>query len=180
MHLEALLSLDRRAIGALLSEKLASPGAHVPPSFLDDTVFRGTTLGNSAFVERLTWKTFRKVVVSEVSADWSVIRRGWNVRLEQTGVDGESRPLRTRDGATRCFGPFRVQESEQGATLDYGVHANRFLPTRFVRDPLVFVEENLLLGMSNVHLGSLVFRTPTFFALRPERRVEDADLWSPA
>ncbi len=179
MDLEALLSLDRRALGALLAQKLGEPSAHVPSAFLDDTVFRGTTLGNSAFAERLTWKIFRKVVVRQILADGTVTRRGWNVRLEQTGVNGESRSLRTRDGAARCFGPFRVEEGEQGAYLDYGVHENRFSATRFVRDPLVFVGEKLLLGVSNLHLGSLVLGTPTYFALTPERHVEDADVWTP-
>jgi hypothetical protein len=65
-------------------------GHDVDPRALDDTVYRGTSLGLPGVVDRLTWKTFRKVFHRDPITG---ALRGYNVRLEQRGLSGPSVPL---------------------------------------------------------------------------------------
>src|SRR5690606_26478342 len=64
-------------------------GHRVEVDQVADVSFRGTSLGLPGVVDRLLWKTFRKCMVR----DGDVVR-GWNVRLEQTGLRGPSVPTR--------------------------------------------------------------------------------------
>ena len=165
-----LLPLPRRA----LRERLLA-GRPVDPRSLEGFAFRGTTLGVPAFVERLSWKTFQK-------AFWLDPRTGrllgWNVRLEQDGVDAPSRPRR-RDGHPDCRWFFEVLPSRglgglDTALIDYARGPNPALdPMRWVKDPLVAVGpgDDLLLGVSWVVAGRWCVETPTYFSLRREHPV---------
>lgn len=168
-----LAAMSRRELAGVLRA-----GHAIDPRELDDTEYRGTSLGLPGIVERLTWKTFRKVFHRDPESGQL---RGWNVRLEQHGIDGPSVPMRGRDGAPVTFGHYRVVElagrpmpiaCEKGLLLDYGLGENRALdPVGLVRDPLVAVERDradLLLGWSYVEAGPLRFGTPSFFTLERE------------
>lgn len=164
---------------AVLRERLAQ-GFPIDPAALDDSQYRGVSLGLPAFVERLTWKVFRKVFHRDPRGHL----RGWNVRLEQRGLDGPSVPKRRR-GAPVTFGHYRVVNAadaslrcplpagcDRGLLLDYGAGDNpRLDPTSLVRDPLVALrpdDPTLLLGWTFLEVGPRAIPTPSFFLLERE------------
>jgi hypothetical protein len=133
--------------------------------------YRGTSLGLPAWVERLTWKTFKKVFYRD---DERALVRGWNVRLRQDGLSVPAVPLGRR-GAPVVFGHFVVVETRPGdgraprLELDYGGWAARsWSPLGRLRDPLVALEPegaDRLLGCSWIALGRRRWPTPSFFLL---------------
>lgn len=163
----------RQASGAELAAALRE-GHPIEPSALAGRVYRGVSLNLPAFVDRIAWKTFAKVFHLD---DARRCVRGWNLRLEQTGLDGPLIPLQ-RSGEDFHFGHFVVvpaagrampRELPQALLLDYGRGGNpRFDPTNAVRDPLVAVEPgnaDLLLGWTYLEIGALRFGTPSYFTL---------------
>ena len=167
-------ALDRAELAALLRA-----GHPIDPASLGDVRYRGTSLGLPAFVERLTWKTFRKVF------HWDHARgelRGWNVRVEQRGIDDETVPLR-RNGRAVSFGHYRVVEPaarriptgcDRGLLIDYGIYERG--PMSRIRDPIVAVNAgsaDLLLGWSYVDVGFGTLGTPSFFTLQREGPLDE-------
>ena len=136
-------------------------GHPIEPTALDDSRYRGISLGLPRLIEALTWKTFEKTFHRDPS---SGRLRGWNVRLEQTGWHEEPTPKRRR-GQPFTFGHYLVREGHP-LILDYGSRRNfRLDPTRLVRDPLVAVDEgsvDWLLGRSDLAGG---LKTPSYFLL---------------
>lgn len=159
----------RRELAALLRA-----GHPIEASALDDTEYRGVSLGLPRFVERLTWKTFMKTFHRDPETG---VLRGWNVRVVQSGVDAKSVP-QLRGGVPRAFGHFHVVEArdhgvpagaDRALLIHYGLGQNPALdPTRFVRDPLVALNPGsveLLLGWTYVALGPFRIGTPSYFTL---------------
>ena len=66
------------------------------PAALESAAYRGVDLSLPAFMHKLLWQTFVKEFVRD--AETGQIR-GWNVRLQQTGIEGEIVPMRRKDGA---------------------------------------------------------------------------------
>jgi hypothetical protein len=159
MHADDLLTMNRKQL-----ERLLEQGHAVDPSELDDTEYCGVSLGLPAFVERLTWKKFKKVF----HRDGEVLR-GWNVRLQQNGLGAPWLPL-MKGSEPRTFGHFRVVDDSGTLLLDYGKGNNHRLdPIGALRDPLVALNEGsteLLLGGSYLDLGFARVGTPSFFSLR--------------
>ena len=58
------------------------------PAAIEGWVYRGTSLGLPKLIEAITWKTFQKTFWRH--PDGRLL--GWNVRLEQDGIDAPSRP----------------------------------------------------------------------------------------
>lgn len=147
-------------------------GYPIAPGSLDDTQYRGISLGLPSWIERLTWKTFRKTFHRDPR---TAVLRGWNVRLAQHGLDGPSEPL-LRGGDPVTFGHYAVVEDGErggpGVLLHYGKGANALLdPVRLVRDPVVALgpgSAELLLGFTYLAVGPLRVPTPSFFALERE------------
>lgn len=173
MTRDDLLTMNKTELTRLLGS--SHP---VDPATLDDTEFRGVSLGLPRFVERLTWKTFRKVFHRDPTTG---VLRGWNVRIVQRGVDGPYEPMERR-GEPKTFGHYRVVPMEgyrcprpcpNGLMLDYGLGGNSALDfVRLLRDPVVAVNEgsaDLLLGWSYLDLGILRLGTPSFFSLERDR-----------
>jgi hypothetical protein len=167
-----VLRLDRRGLHALLRD-----GHPIDPRALDDTVYRGISLGLPAWVDRVAWKTFQKVFHRDPATG---LLRGWNVRVEQHGVDAASVPVQ-RDGAPLTFGHFLVTDLAAyrvphacgaGLMLDYGRGGNAAWDvTRVLRDPIVAIEPgrtDLLLGWSYLDLAGVRVGTPSFFTLDHE------------
>ncbi len=165
-----LWGMSRVELGGVLAA-----GHAIDPTALDDTAYRGVSLGLPAWVERLSWKTFQKVFHRDAGR-----LRGWNVRLEQTGLDGESTPM-VRRGKPFTFGHFEVVALDGyrtartvggGLMIDYGRGGNRrFDPIGRLRDPIVAVNSGsaeLLLGWSYLDLGAFRLGTPSFFSLELE------------
>lgn len=169
MRVTELLDLDRPALTELLH------GGHpIDPGALDDTEYRGVSLGIPGIVESLTWKTFKKVFHRDPETGRL---RGWNVRMKQRGIDGPWEPMMKR-GQPLTFGHFEVVEArrgevpagcERGLLIDYGRGGNRrFDPVCRLRDPIVALRAGsaeLLLGWSYLQIGSRQVGTPSFFCL---------------
>lgn len=161
--------LLRASQGELRS--LLERGHPIDPARLDDTVYRGISLGLPAWIERLSWKKFAKAFHRDGGA-----LRGWNIRIEQDGLDRPWR-ARTRRGRTWTFGHFAVVREGEHLVLDYG--AGRALAMKAVRDPLVALEAGsveLLLGRSDLALGPARLRTPSYFVLEREGALAAADV----
>lgn len=154
-----------------LHERLLD-GHPIDASRLDGTEYHGVALGNPAFVEALSWKTFKKVFFRE---DGGALR-GWNVAVEQRGVDGPYVD-KLKGGARVTYGHYEVRPAAEyptaapyapGLMIDYGrAEVGALNVQRLIRDPLLALvpgSVDLLLGYSYLDLG---FRlpTPTFFAL---------------
>ncbi len=159
--------MSRRQLAATLRE-----GHAIASAALDDTEYRGTSLGLPRWAERLTWKTFQKTFHRDPATG---ALRGWNVRVEQGGLDAPSRAL-VRRGAPFTFGPYVVGELpgdaprgvRRGLLIDYSPAPG--LMSR-LRDPIVALNEgevDLLLGWSYLDLWIARVPTPSFFLLERE------------
>lgn len=154
-------------------------GRAVDPRALEGFSYRGTSLGLPRVVERLTWQTFQKTFWRHPGSGRLL---GWNVRLQQDGLDAPSRPKVTRAGEPRTTWHYQVLRAEEaplpngwprdlrhGLIIDYGRATNQLADTvRFVKDPLVDVGDgsgDVLLGVSVATLLGLVVETPTYFLL---------------
>jgi hypothetical protein len=157
--------------------RVLAAGFAIDARALDDTQYRGVSLGLPSTIESLTWKTFRKVFHRD-----PVTRslRGWNVRMKQNGIDGASEPLE-KNGVPITFGHFEVLPAEgyavprgveRGLMLDYGLGNNHVLdPTGRLRDPVVALNEGdstVLLGWTYVDIGGRAVGTPSYFTLERE------------
>ena len=162
---DVLLAMGPRALAEVLRA-----GHPIDTAALDDSVYRGISLGIPAWVEALAWKTF----VKTFHRDGDVLR-GWNVRLDQTGLDGEVTYQRTRAGAPKSFGHFEVVPAgpephgdHAGPLIHYGRGRNaRLDPIGRLRDPIVALEPgsvDRLLGWSWIDLGLPIW-TPSYFLL---------------
>lgn len=150
-------------------------GHPIDPSALDDSEYRGVSLGLPKVIERLTWQKFRKCFHRDGSQ-----LRGWNVRLVQNGLEGEDKPV-ARRGTPLTFGHYGVVSCEgytlpenqgrslrcSGLMLDYSMGKNP-PHLKALRDPIVAVnrdDPSLLLGWSYYDIGFMRGRTPSFFTL---------------
>lgn len=159
--------------------KLLRAGHPIDPNALDNRLYRGVSLGLPRWAEALSWKTFAKTFYR--GHDGGLY--GWNVRLEQTGIEGRLVP-KTKGQHPHCFGFYGVTKTdgyhpprgtERGLLIQYRFGPNaRISPLNWVRDPLVAVnpdDPSLLLGWSYVHLFGGIW-TPSYFALKHEGAVE--------
>ncbi len=142
---------------------------------LDGYEYRGIGYGLPKFVEdHVLWKTFKKAFWRDPRTG---IRRGWNIRIQQRGIDGDYPPMMKR-GVPITFGHFLVVPArgrkipnswDRGLYLDYGRAGNACLDVaRFTGAPLVAVNpdsSDLLLGWDFVQLGPLHIPTPAFWSL---------------
>lgn len=167
--LAQLLSADRRQLAAALES-----GHAIDPAALDDSAYRGISLGLPRWVEALSWKTFMKCFHRDPG---SGELRGWNVRLEQDGVSAPCRAKTRRDGTQHSFGHFGVvapsdygvaERVSSGLLIHYGLGGNHALdPISLLRDPVVALrpgDVSLLLGWSYLDLG-FACPTPSYFTL---------------
>ena len=155
---DQILALDHAGLAAALAR-----GHAIDERALDDSQYRGISLGLGRALEALTWKTFAKTFHRDPRTGRL---RGWNLRLEQTGLDGPTRPL-------RAFGHYGVRALGRtprpcgpGLVIDYSDGTRG--PMGRLRDPIVAVDEGsveLLLGWSFVDLGRVQLPTPSYFLL---------------
>ncbi len=164
-----LLTLSRGALMDLLTS-----GHWIDPRKLDDVEYRGISLGLPSIVEQLTWKKFKKVFHRDPATG---VLRGWNVRMEQNGLEADWVPLR-KGGMPVTFGHYQVvdpaghrvpTDCDRGLLIHYGLGGNRrFDATARMRDPIVALHSghvDLLLGWSYLDLGIKRVPTPSFFSL---------------
>jgi hypothetical protein len=174
MKAEDLLTMPRRELHALLE------GGHpIDPRALDDTEYEGVSLGLPPLAVKLSWLTFRKTFHRDPK---SGALRGWNVRMEQTGLHGPRVAMKDRRGEPRCFGFYEVLDArgyrmpvrcEHALMIDYGRAAQNHAldPIRRGRDPLVALRAGSteqLLGWTYLDLGPFDVGTPSYFLLERE------------
>ena len=166
---EDLLGMKRKQLMEVLRA-----GHAIDPNELDDMEYKGISLGLPGWVEKLSWKKFKKTFHRD--PDTGELR-GWNVRIEQNAMDEPWVPMKRGDGP-KTFGHYRVVDpsghkmpklDNRGLLIHYGLGDNgRLDPLNRMRDPLVAVHSgsaDLLLGWSYVDLGLLRLGTPSFFSL---------------
>jgi hypothetical protein len=171
LRLEDLMGMDGRALHGVLVR-----GHALDPDVLAGRQYLGVDLSMPGFMRKLLWHTFRKTFVrDEATGDV----RGWNVRMEQRGIDAPQVPLTDRRGRPRTFGHYRVRSARglkfpRGwagpSFLDYGRAGNTFFDlARLGYTPLVAVNagsQDLLLGWEVMKLGPLFLPLPLYWALR--------------
>jgi hypothetical protein len=176
LTLADLMTMNRHQLHAIIVQ--AHP---LDLAALEEQQYQGIDLSLPPFVNRILWKTFRKTFHRDPQTG---ALRGWNVRMEQHGIDGPRLPMTGRDGKPRTFAHYEVR-SAQGLRfprgwkgshyLDYGVVGNPF-GENLGYTPLVAVNEghmDLLLGWEVFKLGPLFLPLPDYWALRLEGPVEE-------
>lgn len=175
LTLADLLAMDRHQLHAIIER--AYP---LDLAALADTQYQGVDLSLPPFINKLLWKTFRKTFHRDPHTG---VLRGWNYRMEQTGIDGP-RVAKQRNGKNWTFAHYEVRSAVglrfprhwQGPNyLDYGVVGNPF-GENLGYTPLVAVNEgsmDLLLGWEVFKLGPLFIPLPDYWALRLEGPLEE-------
>jgi len=177
-HLELadLLTMDRRQLQAIVAR-----GHALDLDALAGSQYQGIDLSLPPLLNRLLWKTFRKTFHRDAETG---ALRGWNVRMEQTGIDGPQVPMRRPDGGVRAFGHYRVRSAgllrfphgwSGGHYLDYAGTGNS--PGEALAcTPLVAVNAgsmDLLLGWEVLRVGPLLVPLPDYWALRREGPLDE-------
>jgi hypothetical protein len=175
LTLADLLAMDRHQLHAIIER--AYP---LDLGALEEKQYQGIDLSLPRFANWLLWKTFRKTFHRDSP---TAPMRGWNVRMEQTGIDGARVP-KQKNGKTWTFAHYEVRSAVglrfprgwNGAHyLDYGVGGNPF-GENLGYTPLVAVNEgsmDLLLGWEVFKLGPLFIPLPDYWALRLEGPLEE-------
>jgi hypothetical protein len=147
---------------------------------LTDTQYQGVDLSLPPIINKILWKTFRKTFHRDAKTGQL---RGWNYRMEQTGIDGPRTPKK-RNGRNWSFAHYVVRSAAgkrfprrwQGPHfLDYGGLGNPF-GENLGYTPLVAVNEgdmSLLLGWEVFKLGPLFVPLRDYWALRLEGPLEE-------
>jgi hypothetical protein len=157
-----LVGATRDELAALARDR----GQRFDPAALAGRRYDGISLGLPRIVEKLTWIKFAKQFRREPGG----AIRGWNVRIEQDGLDRPWRPRRRRDGGDAIFGWFDVVSRDGDVVLDYSCGNRRFDPIRMVRDPVVAIDgTDVLLGWSTLAIGRTTIPTPSWFVLADRR-----------
>ena len=170
----------RTATPAQLRQHIQT-GHPVDPDLLDGWLYRGTSLGLPSVVERLTWKTFQKAFWRDPASGRLL---GWNVRLQQDGIDAPSRPRRKRGRpvtewyyeVVRPAGVPAPPGFDRGLIIDYARGPNPPGLTRAIKDPLVSLlpdNSDQLLGVSYLVVAGHCLETPTYFTLEREQRITE-------
>ena len=160
-----LMRMDRSQLHQVMLD-----GAPLNLSELVDTQYLGVDLSLPWIGRRLLWHTFRKTFHQDPVTGQL---RGWNVRMEQTGVTGPRIPMTDKKGAPVTFGHYVLEKADHvdwpggyrcAHFLDYGHAGNTPLDlARFGYTPLVSVNE----GSSELLLGWEIFRVgPRFLPMK--------------
>ena len=173
LTLEDLMAMDAKALHEVLLR-----GYPLEPEQLAGKAFVGVDLSLPDIARKILWHTFRKTFTRDESTGDV---RGWNVRMEQHGVNGARIPMRNRKGKPITFGHYIVRKTDgiefpqnyRGTHyLDYGTVGNPFLDVaRLGFTPLVAVNEgsqDLLLGWEVFRVAGKFVPMPLYWALRVE------------
>ncbi|MCA9546058.1 MAG: hypothetical protein KC613_16755 [Myxococcales bacterium] len=166
-----LMAMDRKALHATLCA-----GHPVDPQALAEQQCLGVAL-MPRVLQRLLWTTFRKTFTADGMPEGQL--RGWNVCMQQTGVDGPRQPRLDRQGRPVTFGHYVLTPADGlrfpggwtgGWYLDYGAGRNpRWDPAGLGATPLVAVnpeDPSLLLGWEVFRLGPAWLPLPLYYALQ--------------
>lgn len=173
--LSDLMAMDARALHAVMER-----GHPLDLDRLAGHMYQGIDLSLPPLLNRLLWKTFRKTFLRDGPGG---VVRGWNVRMEQTGIDGERVAMKDRQGRPRCFAHYEVRDA-RGLRFPRGWRGDHYLDYRVPGNslgealgycPLVAVNEGdmaLLLGWEVFKLGPVFLPLPDYWALRLEGPID--------
>lgn len=178
LSLDDLLEMDSDALHEVMER-----GHGLDTSAMADTQYLGADLSLPPLLTKLMWKTFRKTFHKDPATG---DLRGWNVRMEQTGVQGPRVPMTDKRGRPLTFGHYHVK-SAAGVRfprgwrgqhfLDYGAGGNPFLDfARLGYTPLVAVNEgssDLLLGWEVFKIGPAFLPMKLYWALQKDGALEE-------
>ena len=142
LTVQDLLEMKRKQLMELLLN-----GYSIDASQLDDMEYKGISLGLPGWVDRLAWKKFKKVFHRDPETGHL---RGWNVRIEQNGLDEPWLPMKRGDVPKTCWfyrvvdpkGHKMPKPADKGLLIHYGLGGNRrFELVGRLRDPLVALRE---------------------------------------
>lgn len=149
-------------------------GFPVDPKQLEGFAYRGTNLLQPRFARAFSWATFQKTFWRDPQSGRLF---GWNVRLEQDGLDAPSRP-KLRHGVPRSEWFYEVVSPagvrvprgfERGLIIDYSRGAKpNGLFMRLAKDPLVSLSPascDELIGVTYLDVFGTTLETPTYFTL---------------
>ena len=178
LTLEDLIAMSSTELAGVMRR-----GHPLDPEQLANTQYLGVDLSLPPWAGRLLWKTFRKTFHRDAP---SGKLRGWNVKMEQTGVRGAAIPKTDRRGNERTFGHYVVVPNHtssltagwQGASLlDYGAAGNpKTDPARFGYTPIVAVNpgsQRLLLGWEVFRVAGRFLPVPLYWALELQGPLEE-------
>jgi hypothetical protein len=178
LTLEDLMTMDGKALHEVLLR-----GHPLKPATLAGKAYLGVDLSLPGIARKILWHTFRKTFTLDESTGEV---RGWNVRMEQHGVNGPRIPMRNRGGKAITFGHYIVRKTDgiefpqdyRGAHyLDYGTVGNPFWDlARLGFTPLVAVNEgsqDLLLGWEVFRVAGKFVPMPLYWALRVEGPLDE-------
>lgn len=174
LRLEDLLEMNSAQLHAIMAR--AHP---LDADALAGNQYQGVDLSLPPFMNRLLWKTFRKCFLRDPQTG---VVRGWNHRMEQTGIEGPQRMM-LRRGQPWTFAHYELR-SAAGLRFPRGWRGSHYLDYGVVGNPLVegvgytpLVAVNagdmsLLLGWEVLRLGPIFAPLPDYWALRLEGPVE--------
>jgi len=178
LKLEDLLKMDR----ASLAEVMRAGGA-LDLDAMAETQYLGADCSLPPLMNRLLWKTFRKTFHRDSRTKEL---RGWNVRMEQTGVRGATQPMLDRRGRAKTFGHYVVRDASDiswpsslrpAHYLDYGHAGNlRRDPAALGATPLVAVNPgsmDLLLGWEVLRVAGRLVPLPDYWALERQGPLDE-------
>lgn len=178
LTLEDLMAMDAKALHEVLLR-----GHPLEPEKLAGRAYLGVDLSLPDIARKILWHTFRKTFTRDESTGDV---RGWNVRMEQHGVNGARIPMRNRKGKSITFGHYIVRKTDgiefpgdyRGTHyLDYGTVGNPFFDlARLGFTPLVAVNDgsqDLLLGWEVFRVGGKFVPMPLYWALRDEGPLDE-------
>jgi choline dehydrogenase-like flavoprotein len=178
LTLEDLMGMDAKALHEVLLR-----GFPLKPDELAGKAYLGVDLSLPDIARKILWHTFRKTFTRDESTGEI---RGWNVRMEQHGINGARIPMRNRRGQAITFGHYLVQERNEiefpqnyrgTHYLDYGNVGNPFLDlARLGFTPLVAVNDgsqDLLLGWEVFRVSGKFVPMPLYWALRLEGPLDE-------
>lgn len=182
----SITQVTRHDVLAYSSKQFAAAmarGYAIDLDALANAQYRGISLNLPGFVDRLTWKVFRKTFYRDPATG---THRGWNVRMVQRGIDAPSEPMRRADGTPKTFGHYLVRDARSlkvargynaGIFLDYIAARNPLSdPGRFAAAPVVALnagDPTLLLGWEYLKLGPFSVPTPSYWLLEYEGPIEE-------
>ncbi len=178
LTLQALMTMNAAQLHRVLGR-----GHPLDLDALAGRQYLGVDLSMPEIGRRLLWHTFRKTFHRDPDTG---LLRGWNVRMEQRGVDGPAIPMRDRSGRARTFGHYRVRGTEglsfpkgwAGAhCLDYGAGGNPAWDlARLGMTPLVAVNagsQDLLLGWEVFRVRGRWLPMPLYWALQAQGPLDE-------
>ena len=178
LKLEDLLEMNRASLADVMRE-----GDALDLDALAGTQYLGADLSLPPLMNKILWKTFRKTFHRDARTGEL---RGWNVRMEQTGVRGPVRPMLDKRGEALTFGHYVVRDArsirwpnrlEPAHYLDYGRAGNlRRDPAALGATPLVAVNAgsmDLLLGWEVLRIAGRLVPLPDYWALEHQGPLDE-------